>query len=138
MTDTGGSVQALFAVAALIVGLCSHRFVTALKWSLVLGASCLMLFIVIALAVRYQSENPGVLAGYLAGASALNMLFASRPRNTGLPWVNSTKPARNCSAFSSAAKTTPKCNACGNASNAKPTSQAGDRALARVGNLSVG
>ena len=85
MTDTGGAVQALFAVAALIVGLCSHRFVTAFKWSLVLGACCLMLFIVIALAVRYESENPGVFAGYVAGASGSVVLFGML--GYGVRWV---------------------------------------------------
>jgi hypothetical protein len=63
VSNPAGTISALFALTAFIVALCSRRFATALKWSAVIAAGCVLLFV--ALTLGYAPEI--LLSGYGMG-----------------------------------------------------------------------
>jgi hypothetical protein len=56
--NPGGTIAALFALAAFVVGLFSGRFRMAVIWSAVIGGACLALFFAILLAYAPDNSYP--------------------------------------------------------------------------------
>ncbi|MGD9920978.1 MAG: hypothetical protein AB7V13_05970 [Pseudorhodoplanes sp.] len=73
--NPGGVVAALFALAALVVGLFSRRFRMAVIWSAVIGGACLALFFGILLAYAPDIQLSARGFGRLFGHGLFAFLF---------------------------------------------------------------
>ena len=74
-SNPAATVSALFALTAFIVALCSRRFETALKWSAVIAAGCLLLFVVLILGYAPELLLTGYGLGRLFGYAAIVVGF---------------------------------------------------------------
>jgi hypothetical protein len=67
MADVTSSIQGVFGMAALIVGLCSRRSASALKWGAFVGGLSAALFLAIVLGTADADINYALFSGYLVG-----------------------------------------------------------------------
>jgi hypothetical protein len=73
--NPGGTIAALFALVALVVGLFSGRFRMAVIWSAVIGGACLALFFAILLAYAPDNQLTAAGSGGLFGYGLFPFLF---------------------------------------------------------------
>jgi hypothetical protein len=73
--NPGGMIAALFALAALVVGLFSGRFRMAVIWSAVIGGACLALFVAILLAYAPDNQLSAAGSGRLFGYGLFPILM---------------------------------------------------------------
>ena len=73
--NPGGTIAALFALVALVVGLFSGRFRMAVIWSAVIGGACLALFFAMLLAYAPDNQLTAAASGRLFGYGLFPFLF---------------------------------------------------------------
>jgi hypothetical protein len=73
--NPGGTIAALFALAAFVVGLFSGRFRMAVIWSAVIGGACLALFFAILLAYAPDNQLSAAGSGRLFGYGLFPVLL---------------------------------------------------------------